>query len=64
MFLGKKTTNGKHHSYHILSRLPAINMTSDFNLDHLTEMVFISFFTVKIFFLPYPYYTLEGSHSG
>ena len=64
MFFGKKTTNGKHNSYHILSRLPAINMTSDFNLDHLTEMVFISFFTVKILFLPYPYYTLEGSHSG
>ena len=54
VFLGRKTTKGKHHSYHILSSLHAINMTSDFNLDHLTEMLFVGFFTVKILFLPYP----------
>lgn len=39
--------------------------TIDINLDHLTEMVFVRFFTVKLLFSPISIlYSLEGSHYG
>lgn len=53
MCLGRMTTKGKSHSYHIRDIILSIRfITVDVDLDHLAEVVLSSFSTGRFIFFP------------